>query len=110
MAPTIGAMRYLRLLALVVLILGLTPSPAAAADIRSADTITIATTETIDDDLYAFGSNIAINGTIRGDQIAAGNNISVDGNVTGDVFIAGNSLTIRGQVGGSVRAAGQSLF
>jgi len=110
MAPTIGAMRHLRVLALVVLILGLTPSPAAAADIRSADTITIGTTETIDDDLYAFGSNIAINGTIRGDLIAAGNNISVDGNVTGDVFVAGNSITIRGQVGGSVRAAGQSLF
>jgi cytoskeletal protein CcmA (bactofilin family) len=102
--------RPLRLLALVVLILALTPSPAAAADIRSADTITIGTTETIDDDLYAFGSNIAINGTIRGDLIAAGNNISVDGNVTGDVFAAGNSITIRGQVGGSVRAAGQSLF
>jgi cytoskeletal protein CcmA (bactofilin family) len=103
-------MRYLRLLALVVLILGLTPSPAAAADIRSADTITIGTTETIDDDLYAFGSNIAINGTVRGDLIAAGNNISVDGNVTGDVIAAGNSITIRGQVGGTVRVAGQSLF
>jgi cytoskeletal protein CcmA (bactofilin family) len=103
-------MRALRLLALVILMLGLTPSPAAAADIRSADTITIATTETIDDDLYAFGSNIAINGTVRGDLIAAGNNISVDGNVTGDVIAAGNSITIRGQVGGTVRAAGQSIF
>jgi cytoskeletal protein CcmA (bactofilin family) len=110
MPPTIGGMRTLRLLALVVLVFALTPSPAAAADIRSADTITIGTTETIDDDLYAFGSNIAINGTVRGDLIAAGNNISVDGNVTGDVFAAGSSITIRGQVGGSVRAAGKSLF
>jgi cytoskeletal protein CcmA (bactofilin family) len=101
-------MRLLRLLALVALVLALTPSPAAAADIRSGD-VTIAATETIEDDLYAFGTNIAINGTIHGDLIAAGNNITVDGNVTGDVIAAGQSVVIRGQVGGSVRAAGSSV-
>ncbi|HYN21075.1 MAG TPA: amino acid adenylation domain-containing protein, partial [Thermoanaerobaculia bacterium] len=99
-------------LALIALVLALTSSPAAAADIRQGmdKDIVIGTTETIDDDLYAFGVNISINGTIRGDLIAVGQNISVDGNVTGDVVAAGNSITIRGQVGGSVRAAGQSLF
>jgi cytoskeletal protein CcmA (bactofilin family) len=102
-------MRLLRLLALVALILALTPSPAAAADIRQGQDITIGTTETIEDDLYAFGTNISINGTIHGDLIAAGNNISVDGTVTGDVIAAGNSIAIRGQVGGSVRAAGNTI-
>src|SRR5436309_1364201 len=102
-------MRTLRLVALVALILALTPSPAAAADIRQGQDITIGTTETIDDDLYAFGTNIAINGTIHGDLIAAGSNITVDGNVTGDVVAAGNIIAIRGQVGGSVRAAGNSI-
>jgi cytoskeletal protein CcmA (bactofilin family) len=102
-------MRPLRLLALVVLILALTPSPAAAADIRQGQDITIGTTETIEDDLYAFGTNIAINGTIHGDLVAAGNIISVDGNVTGDVIAAGQSIMIRGQVGGSVRAAGNTI-
>ena len=102
-------MRLLRLLALVALILALTPAPAAAADIRSGQDITIGTTETIEDDLYAFGTNIAINGTIHGDLIAGGNNISVDGNVTGDVIAGGNSVVIRGQVGGSVRAAGNTV-
>jgi cytoskeletal protein CcmA (bactofilin family) len=101
-------MRPLRLLALVALFLALTPSPAAAADIRQGD-VTIGTTETIEDDLYVFGSNIAINGTIHGDLIAAGNNISVDGTVTGDVIAAGQSVVIRGQVGGSVRAAGSTI-
>jgi cytoskeletal protein CcmA (bactofilin family) len=101
-------MRLLRLLALVALLLALSPSPAAAADIRSGD-VTIATTETIEDDLYVFGANITINGTIHGDLIAAGNNISVDGTVTGDVIAAGQSVAIRGQVGGSVRAAGNSV-
>ena len=102
-------MRLLRLLALVALVLALTPTPAAAADIRSGQDITIGTTETIEDDLYAFGTNIAINGTIHGDLIAGGNNISVDGNVTGDVIAGGNSVAIRGQVGGSVRAAGNTV-
>ena len=101
-------MRPLRLLALVVLFLALSPSPAAAADIRSGD-VTIGTTETIEDDLYVFGSNVAINGTIHGDLIATGNNISVDGSVTGDVVAAGQSVMIRGQVGGSVRAVGNMV-
>jgi len=101
-------MRLLRLLALIVLFLGFTPSPAAAADIRSGD-ITIEASETIEDDLYVAGGNIAINGTIHGDLIAAGNFISVDGTVTGDVIAAGQSVTIRGQGGGSVRAAGNPV-
>src|SRR5256885_3056043 len=101
-------MRLLRLLALVVLMLGLISAPAAAADIRSGD-ITIDVGQTIEDDLYVAGGNIAINGTIHGDLIAAGNFISIDGTVTGDVIAAGQSVTIRGQVGGSVRAAGNMI-
>jgi cytoskeletal protein CcmA (bactofilin family) len=102
-------MRLLRLVSLVVLVLALNPSLAAAADIRQGQDITIGTTDTIEDDLYAFGSNIAINGTIHGDLIATGNNISVDGTVTGDVIAAGNTIAIRGQVGGSVRAVASSV-
>jgi cytoskeletal protein CcmA (bactofilin family) len=94
--------------ALVSLVLALTPAPAAAADIRQGD-VTIATTDTIDDDLYVAGGNVAINGTIHGDLIAAGNNITVDGTVTGDVVVAGNFVAIRGQVGGSVRAGGRTF-
>lgn len=102
-------LRLLRLVALVALILALNPSRAAAADIRQGQDITIGSADTIEDDLYAFGSNISINGTIHGDLIAAGNNISVDGTVTGDVIAAGNTVAIRGQVGGSVRAAASSV-
>ena len=102
-------LRLLRVVALAALILALTPAPAAAADIRSGQDITIGTTETIEDDLYAFGTNVAINGTIHGDLIAAGTNISIDGNVTGDVIAGGNSVVIRGQVGGTVRAAGNTI-
>ena len=98
-------LRIVRLLASVALILALSPSRAVAADIRQGQEITIGSSDTIEDDLYAFGSDIAINGTIHGDLIAGGNNISIDGTVTGDVIAAGNVVQIRGQVGGSVRAA-----
>jgi len=102
-------MRLLRLVALVVLVLALNPNLAAAADIRQGQDITIGSTDTIEDDLYAFGQNIAINGTIHGDLIAAGNNISIDGTVTGNVIAAGSTVAIRGQVGGSVRAVASSV-
>jgi len=98
-------LRLVRLLASVALILALSPSRAVAADIRQGQEITIGSSDTIEDDLYAFGSDIAINGTIHGDLIAGGNNISIDGTVTGDVIAAGNVVQIRGQVGGSVRVA-----
>src|SRR6267143_2121752 len=101
-------MRSLRLLALVVLFLGLTPSPAAASDIRNGD-VTVASGETINDDLYVFGGNIAINGTINGDLIAAGNSISVDGTVTGDVIAAGETVAIRGQVGRDLQAGSTNV-
>ena len=101
-------MRFVRLLALAALFLALIPNPAAAADIRQGD-VTIDPSQTIDDDLYVAGGNIAINGTIHGDLVAAGNNISVDGTVTGDVIAAGQNVTIRGQVGGTVRAVGNSV-
>ena len=92
------------------MLLLLFPASAAAADIRQGNDIVIGTAETIDDDLYAFGNNIAINGTVNGDVVAAGQNISVDGTVTGNLIAAGRSVTIRGQVGGSVRAAGATIF
>jgi cytoskeletal protein CcmA (bactofilin family) len=102
-------MRYLRIALLVALVLALTPSTAAAADIRSGQDITIGANETIDDDLYVFGNNISILGTVRGDVVAFGQNVSVDGTITGDLIVAAGTVAVRGQVGGSVRGAGGSI-
>ena len=83
-------------------------TPAAAADIRSGD-VTIAQSETINDDLYVFGNNINILGTVRGDVIAAGSIVTIAGMVTGNVNAAGNAITVSGHVVGSVRAAGNTI-
>jgi len=102
-------MRFVRIALLVALVLALTPSHAAAADVRTGQDITIGANETIDDDLYVFGNNISILGTIRGDVIAVGQSVSVDGSISGDLIAAASTITIRGQVGGSVRGAAASI-
>jgi cytoskeletal protein CcmA (bactofilin family) len=102
-------MRFVRIALLVALILALTPSTAAAAEIRSGQDITIGANETIDDDLYVFGNNISILGSVRGDVVAFGQNVSVDGTITGDLIVAASTVAVRGQVGGSVRGAGASI-
>lgn len=102
-------MRFVRIALLVALALVLTPSAAAAADIRSGQDITIGVNETIDDDLYLFGNNISILGTVRGDVVAVGQNVSIDGTISGNLIAAANTIAIRGQVGGSIRGAGASI-
>jgi cytoskeletal protein CcmA (bactofilin family) len=102
-------MRFVRIALLAALIFALTPSTAAAADVRSGQDITIGANETIDDDLYVFGNNISILGTVRGDVIAAGQSVSVDGSISGDLIAAANTIVVRGQVEGSIRAGAASI-
>jgi cytoskeletal protein CcmA (bactofilin family) len=98
--------RLLRLMLLIVAALVASGGQAAAADIRSGDTITVGAGETIDDDLYAFGATVSILGTVRGDVIVFSGTVIVGGTVTGDVVAASGSVSVSGQVDGSVRAAG----
>lgn len=98
--------RLARLLLLVVAALVASSGQAAAADIRSGDTITVGVGETIEDDLYAFGGTISILGTVRGDVIAFSGTVIISGTVTGDVIVGSGSVSVSGQVDGSVRAAG----
>src|SRR4051794_7246380 len=82
--------------------------PTHAAVFRSGDKVTIAADETIDDDLYVFGSEIVIDGKVDGDVCAFGKQITVNGTVTGNVMAAGQAVVIVGQAGGA-RIAGQVL-
>ena len=84
-------------------------TPAAAAEVRQGDAVTVGPSETIDDDLYAFGNTVVIQGTVNGTVVAAGSNVMVSGAVNGDLFAAGNSVDVTGSVRNSVRAAGSSV-
>jgi hypothetical protein len=84
-------------------------SPAFAADVQQGQTVTIGPEQVINDDLYAFGSNVQILGTVNGDVFTAGNTVTIGGTVTGGVFAAGNSVLITGTVQQGVHAAGGTV-
>lgn len=85
------------------------PRPAAAADLRQGTDVTVARTETINDDIYAGAGTISIDGTVNGNVIAGGGTITVSGNVTRDVIVGGGTINVTGHVGGSIIAAGGNL-
>jgi len=94
---------------LLFLFLTLFAAPAGAAAFRHAENLILPETETIHDDLYAFGKIADVQGTVDGDLVIAGQTVTISGTVTGDVIAAVRDLAISGHVGGTVRAAGSSV-
>jgi cytoskeletal protein CcmA (bactofilin family) len=85
------------------------PLPAAAADLRQGTDVTVAHTETVNDDIYAGAGTISIEGTVNGNVIAGGGTISVSGSITRDLIVGGGTINVTGRVGGSIIAAGGNL-
>ncbi len=104
-----GLARRITMALFGTLLLSAGAAPALAAEVRQGDSVVVGPNETINDDLYAFGSTVTILGTVNGDVFTAGSTITVGGNVSGDVFAAGSTTTINGQVRQSVRAAGGTV-
>jgi cytoskeletal protein CcmA (bactofilin family) len=94
---------------LLFLFLTLFASPAGAAAFRHAENLILPETETIHDDLYAFGKTADVQGTVDGDLVIAGQTVTISGTVTGDVIAAVRDLAVSGHVGGTIRAAGSSV-
>lgn len=94
---------------LACLVLLLLPFAASAYSIKTADSVYVPKTETIEGNLYAAGANVTVEGKVNGDVICAGQSINISGEVAGDVICAGQSVNITGNVGGSVRAVGNSI-
>ncbi len=94
---------------LAILLMTFTTVPVLAFDARGGDTVTVASGEVIDDDLYIAGRTIIIDGTINGDLIAAGGTITVNGTVNGSVIAAGGTVNINGEVTHAVRVIGRTL-
>jgi cytoskeletal protein CcmA (bactofilin family) len=94
---------------IAMLLTAFAAAPVLAADVRSGDTVTVASGEVVDGDLYAVGGDIVINGTVNGDIWAAGRTITINGTVNGAITIAGQTVIVNGPVARSARLAGQSL-
>jgi len=94
---------------IVTLLMIFTTVPVLAFDARSGATVTVASGEVVDDDLYVAANSIIIDGTINGDLWAAGNAIIINGIVNGSVMAAGRIVNINGDIGHAVRAAGETI-
>ena len=96
-------------LLLAVLVTVLAAVPALAADARSGETVTIASGEVIDDDLYIAGNSIIIDGIVDGDLWAVGGTITVNGRVSGSIVAVGETVDINGDAAHTVRVGGSNL-
>jgi len=92
-----------------MLVMVFTAVPVLAADLRSGDTVTIASGEVIDDDLYIAAANTIIDGTVNGDIFGVGTTITINGIVNGGVSIVGQTLTVNGEIAGGARLAGNTI-
>lgn len=77
--------------------------------IRAGETIVVEADETVEDDLYLFGTSITVNADVPGDVVAFGSNIVVNGDVGGDVLAGSSNLRITGVVSGDVRAGAANI-
>ncbi len=101
--------RALGLLAIVTLVVGLLPLPAAAQRVQSS-VVLIRADDVITEDLYAAGNTIVVSGVIQGDLTAvAFDSIRIDGVVEGDVVAVSDRIEITGRVEGSVRVGGRTV-
>ena len=94
---------------LAILLMTFTAVPVLAFDARGGDTVTVASGEVIDGDLYVSGSNIIIDGTVNGDIFGVGQTITISGTVNGGVSIAGQTITVNGEIARGARLAGQTV-
>jgi len=95
---------------IVTLLMIFTAVPVLAFDARSGTTVTVASEEVVDDDLYVGANTVIIDGTINGDLWAAGGTITVNGIVNGSIMAVGRTVNINGDVGHAVRAAGETII
>ena len=99
---------HIKLGAMLLLFL-LLPYFASAADLRTADQLSIAANERISENLYAAGGNITTAATITGDLLVAGGTVLVNGVVSDDLLVLGGSVTVLGNVGDDLRALGGNI-
>jgi hypothetical protein len=96
-----------RLLLLGALLLALVPATAVAAELTRGDTILI--TSPVDDDLYAFGSDVVVGADVSGDITVVAARVRIFGDVGGSVYAAAATVTIDGDVGGTVMTLSASV-
>jgi len=83
--------------------------PVAALDIRNGQSVTVASGEVVDDDLFVAADTVTIDGTVNGDLWAVGTTVTVNGVVNGSVVAASQIINMNGNVEHTVWAVGQTI-
>lgn len=97
------------LFSILATIFVIAPFWAQGAIIKAENNYYLAPNTTIDDNLYAAGSDANVSGTVTGDLFVFGGNIIVSGPIQGDLMSAGGTLNINGKVSGDERVAGGTI-
>jgi hypothetical protein len=104
--------RATAIISLTALMLALV-TPSYSMDIRKAEkgsrSVTVASGETVNDTLVAFGDSITISGTITGDLIAFARRVDVRGTVQGNIVAFAQNIDVTGNVGSDLFAFAQSV-
>lgn len=82
------------------------PAWALASEVRTQETVRVAASETINDDLYVAAGDFDLDGTANRDVFAAAGRVNLRGSVFGSLTITGGEIDITGSVGRSARVAG----
>ena len=86
-----------------------TAIPTFAKVVSSEETVTIASDQVVDDDLYVGGPTLEMAGVINGDLYIGAGTVDISGKVKGDILAGGGIINISGKVGGNVRVAGGQI-
>ncbi|GAA4001453.1 hypothetical protein GCM10022631_10000 [Deinococcus rubellus] len=82
---------------------------ASAIDWRTGDSVTVAKSEVIQDDLYVAGNDVQIDGTVNGDLFVGGRTVTINGDVRGNLWASGETLILGGKVTQTARVAGSVI-
>lgn len=95
------------LVSFLLLVVG--PPQAAAVEVRKADEVTIAATETIDTTLIVLSETVRVDGIIRGDLVVFAQRAVVNGEVQGELIFFGRDIDIRGTVEHGAHVIAQTM-
>jgi hypothetical protein len=84
----------------IVALLFMTQTALADDEVLQGDTL--ASGETVENDVLLNGTDVALNGTVAGDVLAVGRSVVINGDVQGSMFVLAENVVLNGQVEGSV--------
>jgi hypothetical protein len=93
----------LAILGLVLLMPGLA---LAETVVRTGHSVSIADTQTVENDFYAAGSSVTHSGTVKEDLYVVAGSMTVNGTVGEDLTIIGGTAQIHAPIGDDVRVVG----